>query len=76
MASLLAAATEPLTAVGFALVGDDQLPQASLILRYVWPNVVAVALATMISRVVFGLGERLKKARSMGPTGSWPARPP
>ncbi len=66
MASLLAAATEPLTAVGFALVGDDQLPQASLILRYVWPNVVAVALATMISRVVFGLGERLKKARSMG----------
>ncbi|UCF40637.1 MAG: serine/threonine protein kinase [Gemmatimonadota bacterium] len=66
VASLLAAATEPLVAVGFALFGDDTLPEATMFLRLVWPNVVAVVLAVLISKIVFGLGEQLKKARSMG----------
>ncbi len=66
VASLLAAATEPLTAVGFVLFGDDTLPEATMFLRLVWPNLLAVVLATLISKIVFGLGEQLKKARSMG----------
>jgi len=66
IASALAAVTEPLVAVGFALFGDDTLPSATMFLRLVWPNIVAVALATLISKIVFGLGEQLKKARSMG----------
>ncbi len=66
IASLLAAATEPLVAVGFAVFGDDTLPGATMFVRLVWPNILAVALATLISKIVFGLGEQLKKARSMG----------
>jgi serine/threonine-protein kinase len=66
IASVIAAATEPLIAVVYALGGEGELPGVALFIRYLWPSTLAVFLATMIAKVVFGLGEQLKKARSMG----------
>jgi serine/threonine-protein kinase len=66
VASILAAATEPLTLLVMSRTGFGELPAANVILRQLWPNVVAIGFAVMISRVVYGLGEKLSRARQMG----------
>jgi serine/threonine-protein kinase len=66
IASVLAAATEPITMLVMSRTGYGELPASNVILRQLWPNVVAVGFAVMISRVVYGLGEKLSRARSMG----------
>ena len=66
LASVAAAATEPVTVLLMSEAGFGALPALNVFLRQVWPNVVAVGFAVMISRVVYGLGEKLRQARSMG----------
>ena len=66
IASILAAASEPITVIALSLAGVGQLPDAATFFRQIWPNIVAVGLAMAVSRIVYGLGEQLKKARSMG----------
>ena len=66
VASLLAASTEPITMLVMSRAGYGNLPELNVILRQLWPNVVAIGFAVMISRVVYGLGEKLSHARSMG----------
>jgi len=65
-ASLAAAATEPLSVVLLSQAGVGELPSLNVFVRLVWPNIVAVGCAVAISRVVYGLGEKLSRARLLG----------
>ncbi|UCD24489.1 MAG: serine/threonine protein kinase, partial [Gemmatimonadota bacterium] len=66
IASVLAAASEPITMLVMSRSGYGVLPETNVVVRQLWPNVVAVGFAVLISRVVYGLGQKLSKARSMG----------
>jgi hypothetical protein len=66
IASLAAAATEPVAVLLMSKAGFGAVPALNVFVRQVWPNVVAIGFAVMISRVVYGLGEKLSRARSMG----------
>ncbi len=66
IASVVAASTEPITMLVMSRAGYGSLPDLNVVLRQLWPNVVAIGFAVMISRVVYRLGEKLSKARSMG----------
>jgi serine/threonine-protein kinase len=66
IAASLAAATEPLMVFVLAGAGIGDVPSVKLFIRQVWPNAVAIAFAVAVSRVVYRLGEQLKRARSMG----------
>jgi serine/threonine-protein kinase len=66
VASVLAAATEPLTVFFYARAGAIPTPTTPEFARAMFPNVIAVALAIAISKTMYGLGQKLKKARSMG----------
>ncbi len=66
IASLAAAASEPITVVVLSQTGVGELPELNAFVRLAWPNVVAVGFAVAISRVVYGLGQKLSRARSMG----------
>jgi eukaryotic-like serine/threonine-protein kinase len=64
--SALSAAAEPVVAIAFALVGALEMPTAGEIARNTWPNVLAAAIAIASARMVYGLGQKLAKARAMG----------
>lgn len=66
IASIVAAASEPIVALLLIAVGS--LPQLDVgtFVRLTWPNVMAVALAMLVSRIVYNLGEELSEARSLG----------
>jgi ribosomal protein S28E/S33 len=66
IASIAAAATEPMTVLVWSWSGAGELPALNVFVRLAWPNVVAVGLAVVVSRVVYGLGEKLSRARQMG----------
>jgi serine/threonine-protein kinase len=66
VASLGAAASEPTVVIALSLAGMGALPPPGQFFGYLWPNIVAVGFAVAITKVIYGLGEQLQKARSMG----------
>ncbi|MCZ6918532.1 MAG: serine/threonine-protein kinase [Gemmatimonadetes bacterium] len=66
IASIAAAATEPLTVLLYARAGSIPTPTMAEFTRAMFPNLIAVVLAVAISKTMYGLGQKLKKARSMG----------
>jgi serine/threonine-protein kinase len=66
VASVLAAATEPLMVMAYAAAGSITMPAFGVFARSMWPNVVAVLLALAVSRTMYQLGQKLTKARALG----------
>jgi serine/threonine-protein kinase len=66
LASGICALSEPLIAAIFAVVGVIAMPPVPAFVQNTWPNILAALIAIAISRLVFRLGEKLAKARSMG----------
>ena len=62
----LAAATEPLVVLGLVLAGRQAMPSGQTFLLNAWPNLLAIALALVVSSTVYRLGEKLARARAMG----------
>lgn len=66
LASGLCALMEPFIAAVFAVIGVIAMPPVQAFVQNTWPNVLAALIAVAISRLVFRLGQKLAKARSMG----------
>jgi hypothetical protein len=62
----LAAATEPLVVLGLVFAGRQAMPTGQAFLLNAWPNLLAIALALVVSSTVYRLGEKLARVRAMG----------
>ena len=62
----LAASTEPAVVIGLVLLGRQAMPSATTFLLNAWPNLLAVALAVLVSSTVYRLGQKLAQLRAMG----------
>lgn len=66
IASIAAALAEPLAVLLFVARGLGPMPDAGVFVRNLWPTAVAVVLAVIVSRMIYQLGQKLERARSMG----------
>ena len=66
VAAIAAALTEPIVVVSLALAGVGAMPAFGEFARYLWPSAAAIFIAVAISKLVYGLGEAVSKARAMG----------
>ena len=66
VASLIAAAMQPLAVFVMIQVQDLPMPELQHWIGRTWPLAVAVALATFNSRFIYNMGEKLTRARSAG----------
>ncbi len=65
-ASSLAAAMEPLAVLAIVLTRGEPMPSFENWVAHGWPLLVAVALATLNSRLIYNMGEKLTRAKSAG----------
>jgi hypothetical protein len=65
VAATLAALTDPLL-LGLTVAAGNPVPKASLWLWLFLPNAVTIGLAVAAARVVYGLGQIVRKARQLG----------
>jgi hypothetical protein len=66
VAAILAALTEPIAVLCLVAAGVGELPAFGEFARNMWPNAAAVFIAVAISKLVYGLGEEVSRARAMG----------
>jgi len=66
IASIAAALTEPTAVLLLVAAGAGEMPSLGNFVQYLWPSVVAVGIAVALSRLIYGLGEEVSRARAMG----------
>ncbi len=66
IASTVAAITEPLAVLAIIVTKGESMPSFQNWIAHGWPLVVAVALATLNSRIIYNMGEKLTRVKSAG----------
>jgi hypothetical protein len=66
LAASVAALTEPAAIMFYAAQGLGPFPAFRVFGRAMWGNLTAVGVAVLASRILYGLGEKLSAARSLG----------
>jgi serine/threonine-protein kinase len=66
IASTVAAMMEPLVVLTIIVTKGEPMPSVENWVAHGWPLVVAVALATLNSKLIYNMGEKLSRAKSAG----------